>query len=69
MVVNSDLHNYLVPAIIVTGGSVGTSVEALCSDGSSWYSLPTLPDVRSEHTQADGVLVLADTFYTLEIRG
>ena len=69
VVVNSDLHNYLVPAIIVTGGSVGTSVEALRSDGSSWCSLPTLPDVRSEHTQADGVLVLADTFYTLEIRG
>ena len=53
--VNSDLHNYLVPAIIVTGGSLGTSVEALHSDGSPWCSLPTLPDVRSEHTQVDGV--------------
>ena len=53
--INSDLHNYLVPAIIVTGGSVGTSVEALHGDGSPWCSLPTLPDVRSEHTQVDGV--------------
>ena len=47
-----DIVNVLLPAaILVTGGSAGTQVELLHSDGSPWCALPSLPHDRVDHTQ------------------
>ena len=45
------------PGILVTGGNngnndAGGTAELLHSNGSSWCSLPALPDMRAHHTQA-----------------
>ena len=45
------------PGILVTGGNngnndAGGTAELLHSNGSSWCSLPDLPDMRAHHTQA-----------------
>ena len=51
------IRYYCPPGILVTGGNngnndAGGTAELLHSNGSSWCSLPALPDMRARHTQA-----------------
>ena len=58
--------NISILAIIVTGdwGNAKQSVEVLKADGTSWCTLPDLPERRQGHTQSG--LIACGGFKTLE---
>ena len=51
---------HLVLAVLITGGDIDdeddvikySTVEVLTANGSSWCSLPNLPDIRQDHSQS-----------------